>query len=79
MHIIPALAAVISKLNGLTCFLAPLLPTPQAVLESCDPATLAGKRDRVLLVLGYALYSRRSELAALHIEDVSTPNRAWPC
>jgi integrase len=42
----------------------------QAVLESCDPATLAGKRDRVLLVLGYALYSRRSELAALHIEDV---------
>jgi hypothetical protein len=26
---IPALAAVFSKLNGLTCFLAPLLPTPQ--------------------------------------------------
>ncbi len=26
---IPALAAVFSKLNGLACFLAPLLPTPQ--------------------------------------------------
>ena len=25
---IPALAAVLSKLNGLTCFLAPLLPAP---------------------------------------------------
>jgi len=29
VHMIPALAAVFSKLNGLTCFLAPLLPTPR--------------------------------------------------
>jgi integrase len=36
----------------------------------CDPATLAGTRDRLLLVLGYALYARRCELADLHIEDV---------
>lgn len=40
------------------------------LVESCDPATLSGKRDRVMLVLGYALYSRRSELSALWIEDI---------
>lgn len=40
------------------------------LLDACDPTTLAGKRDRVLLVLGYALYGRRSELAGLCIEDV---------
>ena len=42
----------------------------QQLLESCDPETLAGKRDKALLVLGYALYSRRSELSGLWIEDV---------
>jgi integrase len=40
------------------------------MVEVCDPATLAGTRDRLLLVLGYALYARRCELADLHIEDV---------
>lgn len=40
------------------------------LLEVCDAGTLAGKRDRVLLVLGYALYGRRSELSALWIEDI---------
>lgn len=40
------------------------------LLDACDQHTLAGKRDRVLLVLGYALYGRRSELADLHIQDV---------
>ena len=30
---IPALAAVFSKLNGLTCFLAPLLPTLLIVMR----------------------------------------------
>jgi hypothetical protein len=30
---IPALAAMFSKLNGLTCFLAPLLPTPRDMLR----------------------------------------------
>lgn len=37
---------------------------------ACDPETLAGKRDRLLLVIGWALAGRRSELAALRIEDV---------
>jgi integrase len=40
------------------------------LLEVCDPSTLAGMRDRVLLVLGYVLFSRRSELSGLQIEDV---------
>lgn len=40
------------------------------LLGACDPDTLAGMRDRVLLVLGYVLFSRRSELSALQIEDV---------
>jgi integrase len=40
------------------------------LLDTCDTATLAGQRDRVLLVLGYVLFSRRSELAALRIEDI---------
>ena len=40
------------------------------MIETTDPDTLAEKRDRALLVLGFALMARRSELAALHIEDV---------
>jgi len=40
------------------------------MIEVCDPATLAGKRDRVMLVLGYALYARRCELSDLHTDDV---------
>jgi integrase len=42
----------------------------RAMIETTDPDTPAGKRDRALLVLGFALMARRSELAALHIEDV---------
>ena len=37
---------------------------------ACDRNTLAGRRDRLLLVIGWALAGRRSELAALRIEDV---------
>jgi integrase len=42
----------------------------RSMIEVCDPATLAGKRDRLMLMLGYALYARRCELSQLHIEDV---------
>ena len=39
------------------------------------PDTLAGKRDRALLVLGFAGAFRRSELVALQVEDlVETPD-----
>ncbi|MGW5426900.1 tyrosine-type recombinase/integrase [Streptomyces sp. NPDC004059] len=43
----------------------------RAMVDVADPATLAGRRDRVMLVLGFAMMARRSELAALRIEDVT--------
>lgn len=42
----------------------------RAMLDTTPADTLAGLRDRALLVLGFALMGRRSELAALHISDV---------
>lgn len=42
----------------------------RAMIDATPADTLAGKRDRALLVLGFALMGRRSELAALHIGDV---------
>ncbi len=41
-----------------------------AVVRACDPATAAGLRDRAVVLLGFALLARRSELAALNISDV---------
>ena len=43
---IPALAAMFSKLNGLTCFLAPLLPTPQIHATLALAAATAPSADR---------------------------------
>lgn len=43
----------------------------RALIDATDPETLAGKRDRVLVVLGFALMARRSELAALQISDLT--------
>jgi site-specific recombinase XerD len=40
-----------------------------AMLHLC-PDTLAGKRDRALLSLGWAAALRRSELVALNVEDI---------
>ena len=42
----------------------------RAMVETTDPGTLAGKRDRALLVLGFAMMARRSELAVLRIADI---------
>lgn len=47
--------------------LAPL----RDMIDATDPDSLAGKRDRVLLVLGFAMMARRSELAALTIGDLT--------
>ncbi len=47
--------------------------TPAQLLDICrqlDPSTAIGVRDRALLVLGFATGLRRSELAALQLEDV---------
>lgn len=35
------------------------------------PGTIAGKRDRAMLLLGFAGAFRRSELAALNVEDLT--------
>ncbi|MFF1684568.1 tyrosine-type recombinase/integrase [Streptomyces sp. NPDC058254] len=43
----------------------------RAMVDAADPATLTGRRDRVMVVLGFAMMARRSELAALRIEDVT--------
>jgi site-specific recombinase XerD len=42
----------------------------RAMLGAC-PDTLAGKRDRALLALGFAGAFRRSELVALRVEDLA--------
>ncbi|MEU9245688.1 tyrosine-type recombinase/integrase [Streptomyces sp. NPDC048385] len=46
--------------------LAPL----RAMVDAADPTTVAGRRDRVIVVLGFAIMARRSELAALRTDDV---------
>ncbi|GAA3420314.1 integrase [Streptosporangium vulgare] len=43
----------------------------RAMIDGCDPATVTGLRDRAALVLGFALMGRRSELAALDLEDLA--------
>lgn len=40
------------------------------LIADCDPATLAGLRDRVIFILGFTMMARRSELAGLFLEDV---------
>ena len=40
------------------------------LIADCDPATLAGLRDRVIFILGFTMMARRSELAGLHLQDV---------
>ena len=50
---------------------APLELDPLArLLEPIDTSTLAGRRDRALLLLGFAAALRRSELVALDVEDL---------
>lgn len=43
----------------------------RAMIDATDPATLIGLRDRVMVVLGFAMMARRSELSGLHIADVT--------
>ncbi len=43
----------------------------RAMVEATDPDSTAGLRDRCLLVLGFALMARRSELAGLDLSDVA--------
>jgi site-specific recombinase XerC len=41
-----------------------------AIIAACDDQTAAGLRDRAVVLLGFALLARRSELAALNLSDV---------
>lgn len=47
-----------------------LLPELKGMLATCDPDSYVGRRDRLVLVLGWAGMLRRSELAALLHQDV---------
>ena len=50
----------------------PLSPDElRQLLASVDPQTLAGDRDRALLLVGYYFAGRRSELVALDVEDLA--------
>ena len=40
------------------------------MLAHCDTNTLIGKRDKALLLIGFAGAFRRSELGALTVDDV---------
>lgn len=42
----------------------------RAMIEACDTSTMIGLRDRALVVLGFALFGRRSEMTALRMSDV---------
>lgn len=48
-----------------------LLPDLRKIVAACDPASPAGVRDRALIVLGWAMMARRSELAGLNVTDVT--------
>ena len=41
-----------------------------AIVAACDAGTATGLRDRAVVLLGFALLARRSELAALNLSDV---------
>jgi integrase len=41
-----------------------------AIAAACAPETVTGLRDRAILLLGFALLARRSELAALNLSDI---------
>ncbi|MET8233318.1 site-specific integrase [Micromonospora sp. NPDC005298] len=47
-----------------------LVSNLRLTVDTLDPDKLAGLRDRSILVLGFALGARRSEIAALDIEDL---------
>jgi integrase len=49
----------------------PLLSAAIRNIIAASPQTLAGLRDRALLLVGFAAGSRRSELAALTVENVT--------
>jgi site-specific recombinase XerD len=47
-----------------------LLDALRAMVDTCDPDTVKGVRDRALLLLGFNMMARRSELSGLDVADV---------
>lgn len=43
----------------------------RAMVDTCDVGTLAGIRNRAIILLGFAIMARRSEVAALDIGDIT--------
>lgn len=50
---------------------AVVLDVLRAMVDALDTDTLSGVRDRALVVLGFAMMGRRSELAALRVSDLT--------
>ena len=63
----------IARLKGIRQKQAPAfsLALFKRTVKSIDAKTVAGLRDRVILLLGFTGAFRRSELAALNVEDLS--------
>ena len=63
----------IARLKGVRQHQAPAftLAAFKRVVKGIDATTLAGRRDRVILLLGFTGAFRRSELTALNIEDLA--------
>lgn len=47
-----------------------LVDTLRAMVDTCDPTTLSGARDRALLLLGFNMMARRSEAVGLDLRDL---------
>jgi integrase len=45
--------------------------TPVSIVETLDTSTVAGLRDKALLLLGFSAALRRSEIVNLDVEDLS--------
>lgn len=43
----------------------------KAIIDSIDIATLTGKRDKAMILVGFTTASRRSELVSINIQDIT--------
>jgi integrase len=69
-HVRTALRGIRRTLRTATRQKAPATAEILAAMLSHCPQTLTGKRDRAILALGFAAALRRSEMAALNVEDL---------
>ncbi|MCR8641524.1 tyrosine-type recombinase/integrase [Paenibacillus sp. N1-5-1-14] len=48
-----------------------ILDDLKTIIDNIDVSTIAGKRDKALILVGFTTASRRSELVLLNVEDIS--------